>query len=147
MARPTVSAAVYSAQRGGGIHKWVNEKTTSGSEQVLTDATLYHNLAAGEVVMIGCMCYNVETVSKDCSFEMASCDAVAGGGTPTALTGKVVIYTGGTKNEFSSQERKFTPPIRVAYADGVRSISMQVKGNDDATVISCGWQGYTELLM
>ena len=144
-AKTAVTPAVQAAQRGKGIIKWVNDKTASGSAQVLTDATLYYNLSEGEVVMIVCLKIDIETVSDDCTFELVSCSAVAGGGTPTALTGNYHQRVGATPQPHATENVPFLVPIRVRYADGARSITVRINANDSSAVINTGWCGYTDL--
>jgi hypothetical protein len=112
-----VDAALYAAQRGKAFHKWVNDKVPGATAVVLSDATLYYDLAVGEVVMIRCISIDIETVSDDCTFELVSCDDVAGGGTPTALTGKYHQRVGATPQPHATEAVLFQVPIRVAYAD------------------------------
>lgn len=144
-AKTMVTPAEQAAQRGMGIHKWVNDKIASGSAEVLTDATLYYNLSEDEVVMITQLMVDLDTTSDECTFEPVSCTAVAGGGTPTALFGEEHLATAAAKTSHAPHHTKFCPPIRVRYADGVRSISVRINGNDSSAVVNVAWQGYTDL--
>ena len=144
-AKTTVSPADQAAQRGYGTHKWVDDKTASGSLQVLTDATLYYDLSDGEVVMIESMSYNLESVSDNCTFELVSCTAAAGAGTATQLCAKAHSFTPAARNQVDTSQFFFDPPIRVAYADGALSISARVNSNDAAAVIHVGWMGYRDV--
>ena len=144
MARTTLTPAEYAAKRGNGLHKWVDAKTASGALQVLTDATLYHDLEEGEVVMIKNMSFILESVSDDCTFEVVSCAGAAGTGDATQLCAKRHMYTASARDELASQQVDFVPPIRVAYADGALSISGRINANDSSAVISIGWMGYRD---
>ena len=144
MAKVMVNAATYSAQRGGGIHKWVNDKALTGEAQTLTDATMYYDIDVGEVVMIMALLSDMETASSDCHFHMITCTAVAGGGDATDISGHVHVFTGTAFSGSESKERPFDPPIRVVGSATVKSITVQVLGTAEA-VVSCGWTGYTDL--
>ncbi|GAG43725.1 unnamed protein product, partial [marine sediment metagenome] len=52
MPKQTESAMIHAARRGHGYHKYVNDKTGSGSTQVLTDATLTLDIPEGWVLLI-----------------------------------------------------------------------------------------------
>lgn len=135
---------IHAARRGDGIHKWVNDKTPGADLVVLTDATLYYNIPEGRQVLIYQIYAGIQTVSDSCHFEIVSCTAVAGGGTPTAVTGHYHIFTGANLVGTEDKEREFTPPIIVKYSDGARSISIRVDANDASAEVSCGWMGIVE---
>ena len=140
-----VDAALYAAQREFGIHKWVNDKTASGSEEVLTDAGLYYNLSEGETVMITETLVDLHTLNDECTFEIVSCTAVAGGGTPTALFVEQHVATAAAKTPHAAHSLKFCPPIRVAYADGARSITFRINANDSSASVNCAWTGFVDV--
>ena len=144
-AKTMVTPAVQAAQRGKAIHKWVNDKTASGSEQVLTDATLYYNLSEGEVVMITGTLVDLHTLNDECTFEVVSCTAVAGGGTPTALWAEQHLATAAAKAAHAPHSLCLNPPIRVRYEDGARSITFRINANDSSASVNCAWMGYTDL--
>ena len=96
-AHTMVTPAIQAAQRGKGIHKWVNDETASGSLQVLTDATLYHDLSDSEIVMITQLWFDVETASKNCTFDLVKCAAAAGAGAAVTLCGQRHIFTAATR--------------------------------------------------
>ena len=145
MAKATLNAGEYSAQRGGAIHKWVNDKQGSGSAEVLTDATLYYNIAVGEVVMITAMHFDVVTLSDDCHFHVVTTTEAAGGGDATDICGHAHIGTGTTFSTTTSKERPFIPPIRIVGSTTIVSITMKINTNDSDCKVSCGWAGYTDL--
>ena len=145
MAKPSVSAATHAAQRGAGLHKWVNDKTASGSEEVLDDVGLYHDLAPGEVVMITGTLVDLHTLNDECEFELVCTDEPAGAGTPTALWGEQHLATPAAKSAHAPHALKFCPPIRVAYADGARSITFRINGSDSSVSVNCAWTGYRDL--
>ena len=131
--------------REHAIHKWVNDKTTSGAAEVLTDVTVYFNIPVGKQVLITCMCFDLQTGSDNCHFQMVKCAAVAGGGAAVDVSGHVHIFTGAAIVTGVAKERIFHPPILVKYnATSARSISMEIHGNDAAAVVSCGWSGFVE---
>jgi len=144
MTQQVEQAGIHAVRRGGGLHKYVDDKTLSGSLQVLTDATLYYNIPAGKQVVICMMHLDIETFSDDVSFEMVSCDAVAGGGTPTKLCGHAHLFVGANANPSASHEREFIPPMVVKYSSGARSVTMRVNANDSSAVASCGWMAWVE---
>ena len=140
----SIDKATQAARLGSGIHKWVNDKVPGDASVVLTDATLYYNIPAGHQVLITQLFLGIETVSDDCHSDMVSCDAVAGGGTPTAISGHFHIFTGANLVGTEDKEREFIPPILVKYSDGARSISVRVDANDASTVVTTGWMGWVE---
>lgn len=144
MAKQVETAGIHNARRGNGLHKYVNDKTASGSLEVLTDSTLYENIPEGFQIVIAKMHYDLETVSDDVSFEVVSTDAAQGGGTPTALCGHAHIFTGTANEPASSRDRLFVPPMVVKYSGGARSVTMRINANDSSAVVSCGWMGWIE---
>lgn len=113
------SNSAYFAREGLGLHRWVNDKTAGGTDPaVLTDATLVYNLPEGHQVFINAVDFDMATVSDDVHFDLVSCSAINGGGTPTALAGHAHIFTGATIDGSASKERSYDPPIRVRYSDG-----------------------------
>jgi len=136
--------ALQASRRGDSLLKWVNDKTPGDALVVLTDATLYYDIPAGKRVLITHVSYGLITVSDDCHFELVSCSAVAGGGTPTAITFHMEAATGDRKSDKSIQRSDFDPPICVNYSSGARSITLRVNANDAAAVITCGWHGWVE---
>lgn len=136
--------ALEAARDARGLHKWVNDKTASGSLQVLTDATMYYDIPAGKQVIIVQAYIGVETVSDDIHVEVVSCSAVAGGGTATALSGHYHLFTGANLVGTEDKEREFMPPLIAKYSDGARSVTMRINANDASCVISCGWMGWVE---
>jgi hypothetical protein len=140
----TYDSAKEAARDGRALHKWVNDKTPGATVVVLTDVTLYYNIPVGKQVMITQLNFDVATLSDDCHFSLVSCDAVAGGGTPTEISGHAHAFTGNVQAGSFSKERDFNPPIRVRHTDGARSISIRVDANDAALVCSCGWTGWIE---
>lgn len=135
---------IHASRRGNGRQKYINDKTASGSQQTLTDATLVENLVEGEVMLVACMHFSLETVSDDCEFEVVSTAAVDGGGAVTALHGHQHIFTPAALTATATQKRSFFPPIRVPYSGGARSVTMRITANDSSAVVSCGFDGWIE---
>ena len=128
---------------GKGVCKWVNDKTPGTTNPlVLTDATLYYNLVAGELVVISCLLYGVLSASDSCHFEFGYTSAVAGGGDFTAVTPHFEATTGTVMSERTLQDMSPGTPLVIRYADGARSISVRVTANDNTCVVGCGFQGY-----
>ena len=136
------SPAEHAARLGNTVVKWVDDKTASGSEQVLTDATLYQNIGANQTLFITEMTYDLTTLSDNCHFNLVKCAAVAGGGAAVDICGHAHMQTGAAYVTGGSKERTFDPPIRVPYSASALSVSMQIEGNDASAVISCGFHGY-----
>lgn len=137
-------ALIHAARRGGGLHKWVNDHTGSGADEVLTDATLYYDIPVGKQVLITGIGYDMETVSDDCHFGMVKCSAVAGGGDAVEISGHTHIFTGASIDGSSSGERYFNPPILVKYSDTAKSITIKIHTSDSSAIVSCGWCGIVE---
>jgi hypothetical protein len=135
---------IHNARRGNALHKYVNDKTASGSLQVLTDATLVYNIPEGEQVLVTMMHYDLETVSDDCQYEVVATDAVDGGGTATTLCGHSHLFVGTGNNPAADRWRPFVPPMCIKYSAGYRSVTMRINANDSAAVIGCGWMGWHE---
>ena len=144
MPRQIESGEVHVARRGYGLHRWVNDKTPGSDSVVLTDATLVYNIPAGKQVLITSLNFDLITVSDDVHISLVSCSAVDGGGDATDISGHVHLFTGTTVDGAASKERPFNPPLHVTHTSGARSISMRVKANDAAAVISIGWHGWVE---
>lgn len=144
MTKQIEEAGVHATRRGGGLHKYVNDKGLSGSEEVLVDVGLYHDIPAGKQVVICLMHLDVETFSDDVAFHMISTTATAGSGDVTTLCGHAHLFVGANANPSASHEREFIPPIVVKYSSGARSVTMMVNGNDSSVVVSCGWMGWIE---
>lgn len=137
-------AAIHAARRGHGYHKYVNDKTGSGSSQVLTDATLTLDIPEGWQLLITQMTFDMETVSDDCHFNIVGCSAVSGGGDPTELCGHVHIFTGTAVSSAASKERRFLPPLLVKYSTGYKSVTMRINTNDASCKVSCGYHCWME---
>ena len=124
------------------LHKWVNDKTPGTTDAlVLTDATLYYNLVEGECVLVTGVTYGVLSASDSCHFEAGWTTAVAGGGDFTALSPHYEVGTGTVVSGKITSRDEVMPPYHVCYAAGARSISLRVQANDNACVITAGWDG------
>lgn len=144
MPKTVTTGGREATRQGRALHKWVNSKTPGSSEVVLTDATLYYNIPTGKQVLVTQLCFDLETMSDDCCFTIVSCSAVAGGGTSTAITGCIQVFTGNVQSGSAAKERMYVPSILVTYSSGARSITLRVNANDANAVISCGWMGEVE---
>ena len=142
MPNVTETPAMHAARLGNTVVRWVNGKTASGSKQVLTDAMLYQNIGANQTLFITEMTYDLTTLSDNCHFNLVRCAAVAGGGAAVDICGHAHMLTGAAYVTGGSKDRIFDPPIRVPYAAGALSVSMQIEANDASAVISCGFHGY-----
>ena len=129
---------------GDGLHKWVCNKTPGATEVVLTDTTLIYNIPEGKQIFIRKAWILLTSASDNCHGTLVSCNAVAGGGTPTNLDGCLVVHSAAAMYGSEHYERDYRVPIRVRYSDGARSISIKVNANDASTEISVGWQGWVE---
>lgn len=129
----------HGARRGNSYHTFVNDKTLSGSQQTLTDATLVINLSEGTQALILEMCYTIESVADDCEFEVVAASLADGAGSITTLHGHDHKWTPAALSGSESGHREFRPPILVKYSTGYRSVTMRVNGNDASIVVSCGF--------
>ena len=143
-------SGMAAVRRGTDIGRWINDKVPGASETVLTDGPagdqpgIYYNLAEGETVYITQFVYGITTVSDDCAFELGFTDAVNGGGTFQPFTPHRHVFTPAARSGFQDADIQISPPRRVAYADGARSITFRVDANDAACEITCGWHGFRE---
>jgi hypothetical protein len=143
-------ASMAAARRLDALTYWINDKVPGATELILTDGPagdqpgIYYNLGTDETVYVTMFFYGVTTLGDDCRFELGSCDAINGGGTFTPQTPLKVHKTGAAASSFITPEFEISPPMRLAYADGVRSITMRVDANDAACSIACGWRGFIE---
>jgi hypothetical protein len=144
MTQQIEQAGIHAARRGSGLHKYVNDKTASGSSQVLTDATLFEDVPEGYQIVVAMMHLDLETLSDDVSFEVVSTSAVSGGGTPTTLCGHAHLFVGASAMPSASKDRRFIPPMVIKYSSGARSVTMRINANDSSAVVSCGWMGWIE---
>ena len=124
------------------FHKWVNDKVVGSTDPtVLTDATLYYDLLDREIVLIYSFDYGVTTNSDICHFEVGWCSATAGGGDFTAMMGHYEYSTPAAKTQSSSEQVLFPVPMRAAYDDGVRSVSIRCTAGDNSVAVSVAYCG------
>jgi hypothetical protein len=135
---------IHASRRGDAKHMYAEDHTCSGSQEVLTDATLVVNIPSGYQMIITEVHLDIETVSDDCEFEVVAMSAADGAGTATTLHGHVHLFTGSTVHPSASHERPFIPPIVAKYSAGHRSVTMRVNGNDSSCTVNCGWTGWLE---
>lgn len=90
------------------------------------------------------MCYGLTTNSDSCTYELGYTDAANGGGTFTPITVERHVATGAAVTGAEDFDLTITPPIRLRYADGVRSITFRVNANDAGATINVAWHGWKE---
>lgn len=138
------SEMVHVARRGYVYHMYVDDKTGSGSSQVLTDASLVLNIPDGYQLLITAMHFDMLTVSDDCHFNLVGTTLADGAGDASELCGHCHIFTGTAVSGAESKERPFVPPLLVRYSDGHKSVTMRINTNDASCVISCGFSCWME---
>ena len=123
-----------------GVHKWVNDKVVGSTDAtVLTDATLYYNLVAGEIVLIYAFEYGVTTNADICHFEVGYTTEAAGAGTFTALMGHYEFSTPAAKTLSTGTQIIYPVPMRGSYAKGARSISIRCTAGDNDVAVSLAY--------
>jgi len=138
-----VDHAVTAAINGDTACGFVNEITPGAALIVLTNAGLFYNLGAGEIVMITQFCMELTTLNDNVRYEIGYTAAPNGGGAFSALSPARYVRTGNAwGSSFLGMTTDVYPPARVRYSDGARSITMRVNCNDAAAVITPAWHGY-----
>ena len=144
MTQHVESNGIHAIRRGGGIQRYVNSKTASGSEQVLTDETLVYNIPEGKQFILKQAFAGVESTNDNCTFKMIGCTEVDGGGTPIEASAHVKISTGAAPVGDATKVYNFIPGVCIKYSDGIRSITVMINANDASAIISCGFNGWVE---
>lgn len=144
MPKQVETPQIFASRRGNAYTFYVNDKTGSGSTQVLTDAGLVLNLADGDQALVTSMHFDLTTVSDSCHFNLVTTNAADGAGDANEVCGHVHLVQGAALANIASKERPFDPPLCFKYSDGVRSITMRINTNDNAAVVSCGFNCWIE---
>lgn len=129
---------------GRDLHGYVNDKTGIGTNTVLTDATIVHNLKDGERVYIDKMVWGMTTANDLAHFELGYTDQPSGAGTFTPLTGHRHIVTPVPSAGFQDQSEDFVNLRQVSYSGGARCITFRITTNDADANISAEWYGWRE---
>jgi len=142
-ARVTTTLRDLAAIDDGALYKWRNDHTCTGALEIITNAEIYHNLTAGQVVYVTSVDVIVLSANDDCYFELGTTAAVNGGGAFAAISPRWYLDKGAASAAGTLQHRLFTIPIRVTFADGVRmSITYRIQGADATTHVLMAWKGW-----
>lgn len=136
-----VDGGEFASRQGRGVCGWINEKVPGAAQVVLTDETLIYRLRAGQVVFVSQYCFAVETTSDDCQFEFGYIDSL---GAFVPRGPHKHVYTGAANSGRTAYDQDIAPAMRLAYSDGVRTITFRVDANDASCEITCGWHGWWE---
>jgi len=136
-----VDGGEWASRQGRGVCGWINEKVPGAALVVLTDEALIWRLRPGTVVFVTQYCYAVETASDDCQFEFGYIDS---GGTFQPRGPHKHVYTGASNQGRTAYDQDIKPAMRLAYADGVRTITFRVDANDASCQVTVGWHGWWE---
>lgn len=132
------------SRRGQAVFRWITGCTPELSVSEISAPDLVYDITEGTQVFITQFDVGVYTVNDDCYFTLVACTETDGGGTQTAVTSDLHVYSGAALAGTEWAHRTFDPPIRVRYSDGYRSISVLMDANDGACTVSAEWQGWYE---
>ena len=136
--------ALRAARDGRAIHRNLVDQTVTNAFVVEVGAGTYYDIPAGHQVIVSAFWVGCETVDEFAAAYMVECDAVTGGGTPTALGMQLHDHVGTKKEGFGHVRESLACPLCIKYSAGARSVSMALKATDAATVCMFGWCGWVE---
>jgi len=129
------------------VGRWLNDITPGIGPTVLTTGPagpgapgIYYNLAEGEIVYIKHIMFALHTASDEIEVELGFTDAANGAGTFIPVTPEWHLATGAAASGSPNPEVDFAVPIRLAYAGGVRSVTVRIACNDANAAVTVGYQ-------
>jgi len=133
---------------------WVNNKTLSGSAEVLTSGgdgwgkgytssgKPLINLNVGEVCYVEQITFKLRTASDNVTVEVVKCPNADGGGTADPVSPQYYEATGSTVDG-AVRVIPFANPIRIEYnSSSAKSVAIRVNGNDSSAKLDVSMEGY-----